>query len=113
MAEATFSLLDSPRLSARTAVTYHDLLQRFVEGVGADTPIGTVGIEQVEAHLTGRYAHRSPAYYNRSRAATTIVVCGWEFVALASGPVASTRRCCMGAGWTFGTRGILERVLVP
>ena len=62
VAEATASLLDSPRLSARTAVTYHDSLQRFAQDVGADTPISTVGIEQVEAQLTGWYAHRSPAY---------------------------------------------------
>ena len=69
VADAVASLLDSPRLSARTAVTYHESLARFIEDVGGDTPVGTVDIGQVEAHLTGRYAHRSPAYYNRSRAA--------------------------------------------
>ncbi len=93
VAEATASLLDSPRLSARTAVTYHDSLQRFAQDVGGDTPIGTVDIGHIEAHLTGRYAHRSPAYYNRSRAAisalfTHAVRRGWA----TSNPAAATDR---------------------
>ena len=58
VADAVASLLDLPRLSARTAVTYHDSLARFAQDFGGDAAVGTVDIGQVESHLTGRYAHR-------------------------------------------------------
>lgn len=93
VAEATASLLDSPRLGARTAATYRHSLTRFVEDVGGDSLISTLGIEHVEAHLTSRYADSSPAYYNRCRAALSALFThaakrGW----VAGNPVAATDR---------------------
>lgn len=90
---AVASLLDSPRLAARTAATYRDSLRRFADDVGGDTPIAGLGIEDVEAHLAGRYAERSPAYYNRARAALSALFAhaskrGW----VASNPAAATDR---------------------
>ena len=68
---ATERFLTQPDLGMRTVQAYAAALARFAAAVGADRELATVTAEEVEDHLAEAYGERSPAYYNRNRAAVS------------------------------------------
>jgi site-specific recombinase XerD len=65
LGEAAAAFLSEPDLAASTRRSYQQTLSRLEREFGADQPLTTLTTEQLTAAVTGMWAGRAPATWNR------------------------------------------------
>ena len=65
LGEAAAAFLAQPDLAASTHRSYHQTLGRLERDIGADRPLATLTSDQLTAAVTGAWAGRAPATWNR------------------------------------------------